>query len=110
MRCSATLPDHIKPFPYYMRQSGYFCTNNSKQDYQFKTPKGTWDESNSKAHWRMWPDKTQPFFAVFNFGGCHESGITNESKYKSVTKDLQKNDRQDPNKLTLPPISQIPPS
>ena len=103
MRCSATLPEHIKPFPYYMSQSGYFCTNNSKQDYQFKTPEGTWDHSNSKAHWRLRRDKTQPFFAVFNFGGCHESGITNESKYKTVTKDLNKTDRQDPNKLTLPP-------
>lgn len=103
MRCTATLPDHIKPFPFYLRQNGYFCTNNSKQDYQFKPPKETWDHSSSDAHWRMRPNPDQPFFAVFNFGGCHESGIANEGKYKSVTKNLKPSERQDPSKLTLPP-------
>lgn len=103
MRCKAQLPDFVKPFPTYLRAAGYYCTNNSKQDYQFKTPDGVWDESSGKAHWKNRKDKTQPFFAVFNFGGCHESGIANESKYKQVTKDLTPEQRQDPNKLTLPP-------
>ena len=103
MRCSATLPKHVKPFPMYLREAGYYCTNNSKQDYQFKTPKGTWDDSSRKAHWKKRPKKDQPFFAVFNFTGCHESGIASESKYKSVTKNLKKSQRQDPRKLTLPP-------
>ena len=57
----------------------------------------------TKAHWKNRPDKSQPFFAVFNFGGCHESGIANESKYIEVTKDLTAEQRQDPDKLTLPP-------
>lgn len=103
MRCNARLPDFISPFPKYMRDAGYFCTNNSKQDYQFKTPKGTWDESGKKAHWKKRKDKSQPFFAVFNFGGCHESGIASEEKYKKVTADLTTEQRQDPTKLTLPP-------
>ena len=103
MRCTATLPESIKPFPYYMRKAGYFCTNNSKQDYQFKTPDGTWDNCSGKAHWRLREDKSQPFFAVFNYGGCHESGIASEGKYKSATKGLHEGARQDPNKLTLPP-------
>ena len=92
MRCSATLPPHVKPFPTYLREAGYYCTNNSKQDYQFKTPKGVWDESSGKAHWKNRPDD-KPFFAVFNYTGCHESGIASESKYKSVTKGLKKHDR-----------------
>mgnify|MGYP002725607664 CR=1 FL=1 len=103
MRCTATLPERIRPFPYYMRKAGYFCTNNSKQDYQFKTPDGTWDQSNGKAHWRLRKDKSQPFFAVFNYVGCHESGIASEGKYTSVTKDLSADERQDPDKLMLPP-------
>ncbi len=104
MRCTATLPAHIKPFPVYLRKAGYYCTNNSKQDYQFKTPSGTWDESSGKAHWRNRKDKSQPFFAVFNFTGCHESGIASAGKYKSVTKDLKPSQRQDAVKLTtLPP-------
>ncbi|MEM9480478.1 MAG: sulfatase-like hydrolase/transferase [Verrucomicrobiota bacterium] len=107
MRCTATLPEEIRPFPVYMRKAGYFCTNNSKQDYQFKTPKETWDESSGKAHWRMRTkknaDENKPFFAVFNFTGCHESGITSASKHRSVTEVLTDDQRQDPSKLTLPP-------
>ena len=93
MRCNAQLPPHVKPFPTYVREAGYFCTNNSKQDYQFKTPKGVWDESGSKAHWKKRPDKDAPFFAVFNYTGCHESGIASKGKYETVTKGLKKHDR-----------------
>lgn len=103
MRCSANLPPHIKPFPTYLREAGYYTSNNSKQDYQFKTPKGVWDESGSKAHWRRRADRSQPFFAVFNFTGCHESGIASAAKYKSVTKNLTAEQRQDAAKLTTFP-------
>jgi len=104
MRCNARLPEHIKPFPMYLRKAGYYCTNNSKTDYQFKAPSDTWDQSSGKAHWRNRGDKSQPFFSVFNFTGCHESGIASEGKYKSVTKKLTADQRQDAAKLTtLPP-------
>lgn len=103
MRCKAELPSFVKPFPTYLRDAGYYCTNNSKQDYQFKTPDGVWDESSKTAHWKNRKDKTQPFFAVFNFTGCHESGIANEAKYKQVTEKLTSDQRQDPSQLTLPP-------
>ena len=106
MRCKSTLPKWLKPFPMMLREAGYYCTNNSKTDYQFSTPssKTIWNESSSKAHWKNRPDKSTPFFAVFNFGGCHESGIASDEKYESVTKELPKKYRQDPTKLTtLPP-------
>lgn len=103
MRCNAKLPKFVAPFTTYLRQSGYYCTNNSKTDYQFKAPKDSWDVSSRKAHWKKRPDKSKPFFAVFNFTGCHESGIENESKYKSVTEDLPARFRQDPKSLILPP-------
>ena len=93
MRCNAQLPRHVKPFPTYVREAGYYCTNSSKQDYQFKTPKGVWAESSGKAHWKKRPDKDQPFFAVFNYTGCHESGIASKGKYDSVTEGLEKIDR-----------------
>jgi uncharacterized sulfatase len=102
MRCNAKLPEHIKAFSYYLRQAGYYCTNNSKTDYQTRDLGDAWDESSKKAHWRNRPEG-KPFFAVFNFTGCHESGIAGESKYKSVTKDLTPAQRQDPSKLDLPP-------
>ena len=102
MRCNAQLPAHIKPFPLYLRKAGYYCTNNSKKDYQFREPKETWDVSGRKGHWRN-RKKGQPFFAVFNFTGCHESGIASEAKYKSVTAGLKPSQRQDAKKLKLPP-------
>jgi uncharacterized sulfatase len=105
MRCNATLPDWIRPFPLYLREAGYYCTNNSKTDYQFRKPSGgeIWDESGGKADWKNRPEG-RPFFAVFNYTGCHESGIAGEAKYKSVTSVLKPEQRQDAAKLTtLPP-------
>ncbi|MBN2315785.1 MAG: sulfatase-like hydrolase/transferase [Sedimentisphaerales bacterium] len=102
MRCSAKLPAHIEAFTTYLRQAGYYCTNNSKTDYQTGDLRNAWDQSSGKAHWRN--RKTdQPFFSVFNFTGCHESGIASQSKYESVTQNLKPSQRQDPNKLELPP-------
>ena len=104
MRCKATMPDFIKPFPYYLRQAGYYCTNNSKTDYQFSAPSETWDDSSRKGHWRTRENKEQPFFAVFNFTGCHESGIASLEKYQTVSRDLTPEQRQDPDRITtLPP-------
>ena len=102
MRCNAKLPPMIKAFSTYLRNAGYYCTNNSKTDYQTDDLRDAWDESSGKAHWRNRKGQ-QPFFAVFNFTGCHESGIESESKYKSVTARLKPSQRQDPNKLELPP-------
>lgn len=104
MRCKARLPDHVKLFPQYLRQAGYYCTNNSKTDYQLaSTPKETWDESSGKAHWRKRKGEDQPFFAVFNYTGCHESGIASTSKYESVTSGLPEGHLHDSDRLTLPP-------
>lgn len=105
MRCNATLPDWLKPFPKYLWSTGYYCTNNSKTDYQFRepSPEDIWDESSAKAHWKNRPGGT-PFFSVFNFTGCHESGIAGQAKYQEVTKGLSAEQRQDPTELsTLPP-------
>ncbi len=98
----AVPPPYVKCFTEYLRAAGYYCTNNSKTDYQTSDIQNAWDESSGKAHWKN-RKSDQPFFAVFNFGGCHESGIASESKYKSVTKDLKPSQRQNPDKLTLPP-------
>jgi len=102
MRCNAKLPPMIKAFTTYLRAAGYYCTNCSKTDYQTSDLRDAWNESSGKAHWRK-RSRQQPFFSVFNFTGCHESGIASESKYKSVTAKLKPSQRQDPKKLELPP-------
>ena len=84
MRCSAVPPAEIKCFTEYLRAAGYYCTNNDKTDYNFKTspdvktetaaPISAWDDNGLKAHWRN-RDKDQPFFSVFNIFTTHESQI-----------------------------------
>ncbi len=65
-------PPFVRCFPEYLRAAGYYCTNSAKKDYQFREPVTVWDESSTTAHWRN-RAAGQPFFAVFNFGGTHES-------------------------------------
>ncbi|MEM7380250.1 MAG: sulfatase, partial [Bacteroidota bacterium] len=71
---SPQVPDGVKMFTQYLRKKGYYCTNNSKEDYNFRKLISAWDESGDKAHWQNRPNDA-PFFSVFNFNVCHESGI-----------------------------------
>jgi arylsulfatase A-like enzyme len=74
MRSMTRLPDFMKMYPQYLREAGYYCTNNSKEDYNLQKPGRVWDESSRKAHWRN-RKAGQPFFAIFNFTVSHESQI-----------------------------------
>ena len=88
MRSKATLPPHIQCFPHYLKESGYYCTNNSKTDYNFHwTEEDVWNESSGKAHWKNRPDPNQPFFAVFNLTMTHESRIWPQN-WKNVVKNV----------------------
>jgi uncharacterized sulfatase len=68
------LPSHMKMYPQFLRAAGYYCTNNSKEDYNLEKPAKVWDESSNKAHWKN-RNAGQPFFAVFNLLITHESQI-----------------------------------
>ncbi|MFO0926046.1 MAG: sulfatase-like hydrolase/transferase [Gemmataceae bacterium] len=86
------------------RAAGYYCTNNVKQDYNFVAPKGTWDESSRKAHYRNRP-AGRPFFAVFNNVVTHESQIrTGEAAFRKNTARLTARQRHDPLKIRIPPF------
>jgi len=104
MRCTALKPDSIKCFTEYLRQAGYYCTNNSKTDYNFKPPKQAWDESSGKAHWKNRPDG-KPFFAVFNFLRTHESQLWNSADFDNThPKKLKESEWQKPENMKIPPI------
>lgn len=104
MRCRAVPPPEVRCFPEYLRAAGYYCTNNSKTDYNFDNPVTAWDESSNKAHWRNRAEG-QPFFAVINLTGTHESRIrVPEKQFQNITKRLTKDDRHDPSKAPLPPF------
>lgn len=74
MRSEVPLAEGMKMFPELLREAGYYCTNNAKEDYNLTKSDNVWDESSGKAHWRNRKD-SQPFFAVFNHEGTHESKI-----------------------------------
>jgi len=93
MRCQGVPPAEVKCFPEYLRAASYYCTNNSKTDYQFDPPLTAWDECSNKAHWRG-RAKDQPFFAVINLTVSHESQNWPKKGGKLV---------HDPAKAVVPP-------
>jgi arylsulfatase A-like enzyme len=76
MRSLVKLPEHIQLYPQYLRAAGYYCTNNSKTDYNVQPNGPVWDDSSNKAHWKNRPEG-KPFFAIFNHTISHESQIRN---------------------------------
>lgn len=79
MRAEGRVPAFLQGFPKYLRDAGYYCTNNAKTDYNAVLDmKAMWDESSETAHWRNRPQDA-PFFAVFNFMTTHESRMFRET-------------------------------
>ena len=104
MRSTTRLPQQVKCFSEYLRNAGYYCTNNVKTDYNFPVPKNAWDESSGKAHWRK-RKPGQPFFSVFNFTVCHESQIRQaDASFFKNTSRLTPQQRHDPDTVSIPPF------
>jgi arylsulfatase A-like enzyme len=74
MRSEYPISDTVRMFPNYLRELGYYCTNNAKEDYNTIIQADVWDESSNKAHYRN-RKEGQPFFHVKNIGTSHESSI-----------------------------------
>ncbi|WP_200976318.1 sulfatase [Echinicola sp. 20G] len=96
MRSHYPKSDIIQLLPELLRKAGYYCTNNSKEDYNMDPEQAAdiWDESSRKAHYKNRP-AGKPFFAVFNNTISHESSIHKSIPNKSL--------RHDPAKVKLPP-------
>lgn len=102
MRSHIRLPDSIPTYSQLLRKAGYYCSNNSKTDYNFPTPAKAWDECSGKAHWRN-RDSDQPFFAVFNYTGTHESQIW-EANHRRHAATLTPAELHDPDRAPVPPF------
>jgi arylsulfatase A-like enzyme len=74
MRSLVRAPAELVLWPQLLREAGYYCTNNAKEDYNVEKPGKPWDESSKKAHWKN-RKAGQPFFAVFNIELTHESQV-----------------------------------
>jgi|TARA_B110000444_G_scaffold125981_1_gene118391 arylsulfatase A-like enzyme len=91
---SSKLAESITPFTQILIEEGYYCTNNSKRDYNFNLRDEAWDDSSNNASWEK-REEGQPFFSIFNFNITHESEIWKRDKEKL---------KVDPNNLTVPPV------
>ena len=86
MRSRHPIPSAIKPYVFYLKAQGYYCTNRSKTDYNFKgDDTKMWDECSKKAHYKNRP-KGSPFFAIFNITTSHESSLFGKKKKKQTTR------------------------
>jgi N-sulfoglucosamine sulfohydrolase len=74
MRSTYPIPAFIKFFPRYLREAGYYTSNNAKKDYNTVDQPEAWDESGTEATYKK-RRPGQPFFAVFNLGVSHESSL-----------------------------------
>ena len=103
MRCKATPPPHVSGFPGRLHEAGWWCTNNSKTDYNLSASfDAGWNQSNDRAHWRSRLRADQPFFAVFNLTVTHESGLFGDQPER-VRRGLPPEARREPAYVTVPP-------
>lgn len=112
MRSAFPLPESMKGFPTFLRESGWYTTNNVKTDYNTSSSerliKESWNDSSDTAHWRNRPDnqKDQPFFSVFNLMTSHQSRTMvwpYEQFQSEVQSRLSPAEIHDPAKAPVPP-------
>jgi N-sulfoglucosamine sulfohydrolase len=96
MRSSYAKSDVVHTYPEYLREAGYYVTNNVKTDYNTPSidPAEIWDESSNTAHYGNRPEG-KPFFAIFNLMTSHESSIHRQIPTGEL--------RHDPEQVPLPP-------
>ena len=92
------IPEGLRMFPAYLRDAGYYTSNNSKEDYNIDKGEDVWDESSKKATWRK-RGESQPFFHVQNIGITHEGRLhfTEEQMSSEATK-------TNPESVFVPPV------
>jgi arylsulfatase A-like enzyme len=94
MRSTYPSPDFVKFYPQYLKEAGYYVSNNVKKDYNTDDQESVWDESSNKATYKN-RKPGQPFFAIFNTTISHESSI-----HKFIPNEQL---RHKPEQVTLPP-------
>ena len=112
LRADFPIPDFIKGWPSFLRQEGYYTTNNVKTDYNtgsaHRLISESWDENSPNAHWRnrKGKDSSKPFFCIFNDMTSHQSRsmVWPYDKFqKEIQRQLCDSKIHDPAKVPLPP-------
>lgn len=92
------LPDGQRMFPAYLRDAGYYTTNQGKTDYNAVPSADVWDESSRQAHWSG-RKSGQPFF--------HQQssyGVTHESSLHFPASAMETPTETDPESVFIPPV------
>ena len=74
MRSAYKTPETIRFYPEYLRDAGYYTSNNYKKDYNTVDRPQAWDESSRQATYRNRAE-AQPFFHIDNLHVTHESSL-----------------------------------
>lgn len=103
LRSRIRLPDTIRCFTEYLREAGYYCSNNVKKDYNFKDV-NAWDESSTQAHWRRGTED-KPFFSVFNIMTTHQGQLngSDQAFYEKYGQQVPPDRRHRPEDMQIPP-------
>ncbi len=99
MRSEYTLPAFVRFFPAYLKEAGYYTSNNAKKDYNTVDQPEVWDESGNQAGYKKRAEG-QPFFSVFNIGTSHESAIFRREVKKHMLAQFR---NIPPDSVQLPP-------
>ncbi len=84
-------PEKIPFYSQYLKDAGYYCSNNSKTDYNLSPyQQDAWNQMTKGDYHKR--KAGQPFFAVYNLGTSHESSL-----HKPLDKSLFEA------KVTIPP-------
>lgn len=104
MRSRHRIPASFVPYVTTLRNMGYYCSNNSKTDYNFKgNDAALWDECSNRAHYRKRPEN-KPFFAIFNLTVSHESSLFPPNIAANRKRGIiPESPRVDPSSVKVPP-------
>ncbi len=116
LRSLFPIPAAFRGFPEYLREAGYFTSNNVKTDYNLRGEgaliRAAWDRNGRDAHWRQRRDG-QPFFSVFNLMTTHQSrtSVWPHAQFEAqIGRQLDAASRHDPEVVPLPPYYPDAPS
>ncbi len=96
----SALPDGLQPIAKYLKDAGYYTSNDVKTDFNFVLDEknGMWSQSAKGADWRK-RAKNQPFFHMQSWTTTHEKTL------HFPASDVQnKPTMHDPKAIKLPPV------